>query len=375
MENKQTNQSKQIEHYIGWAIFALLLFGTFCVIKPFLSATVWAAILTFSLWPANNHLTKWLRGRRTLAALIITIGISLMLLAPFLVLGFNLAGDIQAVGADAHKWATTGGPPTPAWLEKIPLIGPQAKTYWTEMVNEVAKITRQLGQTTENLSAAPAAQRIPSEESKLMGAIGKIVTEVRSLLLAAVIAVGEGIIQIALSLLLMFFLLCDPSLGDRFTGAVLRIAGERGRHLLKVAGNTIRGVIYGILGTAIAQGVIAGLGFAIAGVPGPVFLGLLVFFLSPISLPPLVWIPAALWLFAHNQNGWGIFMLIWGVGVSTIDNFLKPWLISQGSSMPFLLIFIGVIGGALAFGFIGIFLGPSLLAVTYCLVDEWFERK
>jgi predicted PurR-regulated permease PerM len=144
---------------------------------------------------------------------------------------------------------------------------------------------------------------------------------------------------------------------------------------MKVAGDTIRGVIYGILGTAIVQGVFAAVGFAIAGVPGPMFLGLMVFFLSPVSLPPLVWIPASIWLFAHGQPGWGIFMLVWGVGVSMIDNFLKPWLISQGSKMPFILIFFGIIGGALAFGFIGIFLGPSLLAVTYCLVEEWLERK
>ena len=214
------------------------------------------------------------------------------------------------------------------------------------MLNESAKLTRQLSQATENPSTVPPSPQIPApEESKLMGMLGKIINEVRSLLLAAAIAVGEGILQVALSLLLMFFLLCDPTLGDRFTGAVVRIAGERGRHLLKVAGDTVRGVIYGILGTAIAQGVVAGCGFAIAGVPGPVFLGLMTFFLSPVSLPPLVWIPAALWLFAHDQTGWGIFMLIWGVGVSTIDNFLKPWLISQGSHMPFLLIFFGVIGG------------------------------
>ena len=101
----------------------------------------------------------------------------------------------------------------------------------------------------------------------------------------------------------------------------------------------------------------------------------MIFFLSPVRLPPLVWVPASIWLFAHGWTGWGVFMFIWGLGVSTIDNFLKPWLISQGSHMPFLLIFFGVVGGALAFGFIGIFLGPSLFAVTYCLVDEWLASK
>ena len=116
----------------------------------------------------------------------------------------------------------------------------------------------------------------------------------------------------------------------------------------------------------------AGIGFVIAGVPGAGVLALLTFFLSVVPVgPPLVWLPAALWLFNQGSTGWGIFMLIWGVGVSSVDNVVKPWIISQGSAMPFLLIFFGVIGGALAFGFIGVFIGPTLLAVGYRLVAEW----
>jgi predicted PurR-regulated permease PerM len=153
---------------------------------------------------------------------------------------------------------------------------------------------------------------------------------------------------------------------------VERIGGERGKHLLTVAGNTIRGVVYGILGTALAQALLAGIGFLIAGVPGAAVLALLTFFLSVVPMgPPLVWIPAVIWLFHQGHTGWGIFMLFWGVGVSSVDNVVKPWLISQGSDMPFLLIFFGVLGGALAFGFIGVFLGPTLLAVGYRLVTEW----
>jgi predicted PurR-regulated permease PerM len=135
-------------------------------------------------------------------------------------------------------------------------------------------------------------------------------------------------------------------------------------------------VVYGILGTALVQAVVAGIGFLIAGVPGAGLLAMLTFFLSAVPVgPPLVWLPAALWLFHQGSTGWGIFMLIWGMGVSSLDNFVKPWLISQGSDMPFLLIFFGVIGGALAFGFIGVFIGPTLLAVGYRLVQEWFSTR
>jgi predicted PurR-regulated permease PerM len=134
----------------------------------------------------------------------------------------------------------------------------------------------------------------------------------------------------------------------------------------------VRGVVYGILGTCLAQSLMAGIGFLVAGVPGAALLALLTFFLSVVPMgPPLVWLPAALWLFQQGRTGWGIFMVVWGVGVSTIDNFVKPWLISQGSDMPFLLILFGVLGGALAFGFIGVFIGPTLLAVAYRLVKEW----
>jgi predicted PurR-regulated permease PerM len=157
---------------------------------------------------------------------------------------------------------------------------------------------------------------------------------------------------------------------------VEHIGGERGRHLLTVAGNTVRGVVYGILGTALVQAVMAGIGLVIAGVPGAAVLALLTFFLSVVPVgPPLIWLPASIWLFQQGSTGLGIFMLIWGIGVSSVDNVIKPWLISQGSDMPFILIFFGVLGGALAFGFIGVFLGPTLLAVGFRLLEEWFSTS
>lgn len=165
-------------------------------------------------------------------------------------------------------------------------------------------------------------------------------------------------------------------MAEQLSTAVVRIGGERGATLLNLAGNTVRGVVYGILGTALVQAVIAGIGFAVAGVPGVGVLTLLTFFLSIVPMgPPLVWGPAVFWLFHQGETGWGIFMIIWGVGVSSIDNFIKPWLISRGSTMPFLLILFGVLGGAIAFGFIGVFLGPTLLAVAYRIIQEWFGRK
>jgi predicted PurR-regulated permease PerM len=135
---------------------------------------------------------------------------------------------------------------------------------------------------------------------------------------------------------------------------------------IPLEGSEARGVIYGILGTAIVQGVLAAVGLYLAGVPGPVFLGLLTFFLSPLPVgPPLVWIPASIWLFANGHTAWGFFMLGWGLlVVSSVDNIVRPYLISKGNRMPFIVIFFGVIGGVLAFGFIGLVVGPIVLVTA-----------
>jgi len=133
--------------------------------------------------------------------------------------------------------------------------------------------------------------------------------------------------------------------------------------------------VNGILGTALAQSVLALIGFWIAGVPGAMLLGLLTFFLSIIPMgPPLVWLPAALWLYFQGEIVWAIFMLVYGmVVISSIDNIVKPYLISRGGTLPLLLVFMGVLGGLMAFGFIGVFLGPVILAIGYSLLAEWMN--
>ena len=159
-------------------------------------------------------------------------------------------------------------------------------------------------------------ERMPSRNRRTSWfCLGKFLTWARTWLISVGMAVGQGVTQVLLSAFLAFFLLRDaPELSERLAVAVDRLAGERGRHLIKVAGDTVRGVIYGILGTAIAQALVAGLGFWIAGVPGAVLLSVLTFFFAVIPFgPPMIWLPAALWLFAQDKPGYGIFMLLWGV--------------------------------------------------------------
>jgi predicted PurR-regulated permease PerM len=193
-------------------------------------------------------------------------------------------------------------------------------------------------------------------------------------LLKSGFTLGRGVIELALSILITFFLLRNGlSVSERLNLGVQRIAGSRGEQLLQVAGKTVRGVVYGVLGTALIQTILAGIGYLVAGVPGAGVLTLITFGLCivPAVGVPLIWIPATIWVFSQHGTSWGIFMVVWGLIVSCVDNFIRPWLISSGSKLPFLLMLFGALGGLLAFGFIGLFIGPTLLAVSYKLVEEW----
>jgi len=313
---------------------------------PFFSALLWGTVLSVSSWPLYQRLLKLLRGRNNLAALLLALAMICVILLPFVIIGSTLAENVRELTEATRRWIDAGPPAPPEWLAKIPGIGQQATEYW---------------------------QRLAADSSMLLATGKKLIEPLSGWLLSAGFGLGRGLFELTLSILIAFFIFRDGGrLGEQLGSAVERIAGDRGRHLLGVASGTVRGVVYGILGTALVQAVMAGIGFLIAGVPGAGLLALLTFFLSVVPVgPPLIWLPAAFWLFHQGSSGWGIFMLVWGLGISSVDNVVKPLIISQGSAMPFLLIFFGVLGGAVTFGFIGVFIGPTLLAVGYRLVTEW----
>ncbi|MGZ4974658.1 MAG: AI-2E family transporter [Limisphaerales bacterium] len=336
----------KLEHYLANALILLLFIGCIVVLAPFVSALLWAMVLCYSCWPIYERLLKALGGRRTLAAFVMAVMITLVILLPFAIVGFSLSDNVRELSIAAHRWMDEGLPPAPTWLGKIPLAGSFLVEKWNSIGGQHAGVFKDAKGIIEPISAW---------------------------LLKIGIATGLGLTRMALSIFIAFFLFRDGrAMAEWLHSAINKIAGERGKLMLMLAGQTVRGVVYGILGTAIVQAVMAGIGFLVAGVPGALLLGFLTFFLSVIPAgPPLIWIPVSIWLFAQGQHGWGIFMVIWGIGVSSVDNVVKPWLISQGSDLPFLLIFLGVIGGALAFGFIGVFLGPTLIAVGYRMISEW----
>jgi predicted PurR-regulated permease PerM len=392
----------RIEPLLGGLALLLLLVGCAYVLWPFLGALMWAIILSYALYPLQRLFTRWFRGSRTLAAIFVTLTVTVILAGPVVLIGVRLAKDGKELAMATRHWLTSVTTEPPSWLVRAPIVGDELATYWTGFAEDKNRWLEQLDKEVKNPPRAvvvtdpaagevlppevvPVVEGVPVEEqtgeelkaegrSQVISMLGGFLARVYNWLLVAGLAVGQGLLQVLISAFLAFFLLRDSAmLSVRLSVAVERLAGERGRRLIQVAGGTVRGVIYGILGTAIAQALVAWAGFWFAGVPGAVLLAVLTFFFAVVPFgPPMIWLPASLWLFANDKPGMGIFMLFWGVlAISSVDNVLRPFLISQGSKMPFALIFCGVIGGALAFGLVGVFLGPTLLAVAFRLIDEW----
>ncbi len=344
------SSGRRVEQILALAALAFLALGVFFVLRPFLSAILWAIVLCFSTWPLYTWVLRSVRSA-TIAAVVMTSVVAAIFVLPFIVVGPPMAQDIAAVAAAVNQLLSEGPPAPPEWLKDLPLMGSSVYDYWID---------------AQTNTAAFAADLRP------------YINQASRWLLDTVATLGQGVIEVVLSLIIAFFLYRDGRvLGHHLSATTERFVGTRAKSLIDLAGDTTRGVIYGILGTALAQGGLAALGFFVAGVPGALFFGLLTFFLSFVPMgPPLVWLPASIWLMSTGDYWWGGGLFLYGVGViSLIDNFLKPYFISREGKLPFLLVFLGVLGGILAFGFIGIFLGPVLLAIGFSLAKEWSSGK
>jgi len=336
-----------VDRALALAALGLIIVGCFLVLRPFLTAILWAAILAITLWP----LYEWLLVRMSPvpASLAAVLMIALGLVAPFAIVGFEIADNGQRVIAWIRQMIEAGPPDPPAWLGGVPVIGPRLAEYWGGLAHDTAKAAAELRRFVE-----PAQRWFLAGGAKLL----------------------SGIVQLALSVMIVFFLFRDgAAIMRRIETGVERLAPHRGRRLVRAAIATIRGVVLGILGTAIAQGVLAALGFWVAGIKAAPLLGFATFLLSPIPIgPPIVWGLAGIALLQQGSVAWGLFVLAWGMlVVSMVDNVIKPLIISQGSNLPFVLVMLGVLGGVVAFGFIGVFVGPVLLAIGYSLAKEWSE--
>ncbi|AZC23514.1 MULTISPECIES: AI-2E family transporter [Pseudomonas] len=329
-------------------ILLLVLFGaSFWVMAPFWSALFWGAVLAFASWPLMRLLTRWLNGRESLAAGLLTLGWMLLVAAPLVWLGLNLADHVRDATAFIKDVQVDGLPEAPAWLGSLPLVGERLVGWWNS---------------------------IDEQGAALMVAVKPYLGQVGNWLLARSAQVGGGILELTLSLVFVFFFYRDGPRLALFVHRLLeRLIGDRAGYYIDLVAGTVQRVVNGVIGTAAAQGLLALIGFIIAGVPGALVLGIVTFLLSLIPMgPPLVWIPATAWLAWKGEYGMAVFLGIWGTFIiSGVDNVLKPYLISRGGNLPLVIVLLGVFGGLFTFGFIGLFIGPTLLAVAYSLLLDW----
>jgi predicted PurR-regulated permease PerM len=340
-----SEETSYIDKALGLALLLVLAGGCDFVLYPFANAILLAVPLCVSTWPLFTRLQRRL-GDRRVAATLMTAGVAALLVVPLIALAMNLADDMAKLNEAVRSAIDTGMPPPP-WLGRVPLFGTEAERLWLQVSKEGAALRPTLAPYL-----APIREWALRQGASLLG----------------------GTTQVALSVVLLFFLYRDGAYAEgRLEGAMSRLAGWRARHVLHTAGATIRGVVNGVVGTALIQAILLGFSFWIAGVPGAVALGALAIVLTLIPLGLVVlWLPASLWLMSQGETGWGVFLLIWnGLFVGSLDNVLRPYLINRGAKLPTVLIFIGVLGGLISFGVVGVFLGPVLLAVAHTLFQDW----
>ena len=334
---------------LGVLFIGVLIVSTLWVLRPFMAPTIWATMIVVSTWPMLRWFQARLWGRRSLAVLVMSLLILMLLVVPLMLAIGTIVRHADDIVAQAAMISGFKVPPPPPWVDKLPMVGERAAQLW-----EQAAAVGSVGLLSK---LAPYADDIAKWFVSQAGSVGLV------------------FVQFLLTVVLAALMYSD---GERAALAIRRfgrrLAGVHGDNAVILAGQAIRGVALGVGITALVQSGLGGIGLAIAGVPFASLLTAVMLLLCIAQLGPgLVLFPAVAWLYWSGDTGWGTFLLIWSSVVVTMDNVVRPVLIKRGADLPLLLIFAGVIGGLLAFGLIGIFVGPVVLAVAYTLVGEWIK--
>jgi len=347
----QTEYNPKRLAQIGFVI--LVLIGGLMVLLPFLATILVAAVVCITTWPLYRHLLRAVGGRDVLAASLMCLLLLAIIVVPMVFLAGSVTEGFDTLMESLKNLKQEGiAPHPPEWIMNIPVVGEYADRAW----GRVAQMSQE----------------------ELRNAMRQMLEPAQRVLTAIAGLIGGGILQLLLMIFIAFFFYRDGNiLATRLrTGAQL-LGGDFGQRLLNLSHTTVHAVMMGLVGSAVAQAVVAFIGFLIAGVPHAFLLTAATFFLAMIPFGPVfVWGGAAYWLNSQGEIGWAIFMVIYGIFViSSVDNFVRPILISKGASQSLLLVALGVVGGAIAFGFIGIFLGPTLLALCQVFIHTWTEER
>jgi len=328
----------------------ILITASFWILRPFLTALVWATMIVVTTWPFMLGVQKRLGGKRGLAVAVMTLALLLLFIVPFTLAIVSIIERSDEIVAGAKSLATFTVPQPPAWVERLPVVGMKIAEPWRHLAS--------LGPAELSDRLAPYARNV----------MGWVVAQAGSIMMM--------ILQFLLTVIISAVLYANGDTAAR--GVCLfarRLGGQHGENATILAAKAIRGVALGVVVTAVVQSLLGGIGLAVAGVPAAALLTAVMFILCIAQVGPgLVLVPVIVWLYWRDQTLWGSVMVVWTLIVGTIDNFIRPFLIKKGADLPLLLIFAGVIGGLVAFGVIGLFIGPVLLAVTYTLLESWVLR-
>jgi predicted PurR-regulated permease PerM len=346
LQKLTTNTVRQIL----FALFVVSLsIGVWVVLSPFFTSIVWACTLAYVSWPAYIWLSNKLGGRDTVAACLMTLIIAAAAITPLLWLFTALKVEIGIASTALSSKIANGTLLLPKFIADLPIVGSDISTWFS---NSLANPT-ELKSEIHNL--------LLNADQKLIDVIGGI---------------GRNFAKMGFALIALFFAYKG---GFNFMTESERILesmlGIRARSYFQAAGDATRGVVYGIVFTAIAQGVVAGLGYWMVGLEAPMMLAAIttLFAMVPFATP-IFWGSIGLWLLLTGNTIAGIELLLWGTfAISWVDNIVRPVILAKNVKIPFILAFFGVLGGLSAFGFIGLFLGPVILAVAFAVWQEWLE--
>lgn len=337
-----------------FALFLLILYGAFLILSPFLTAITWAVILAILIYPFYAWLLRLLRGRATLAAVMVTVLITLLVIAPGFEIVWFLSDDAVALVQAVRSLLDESG--KQEWLAQ-PWI--QQLIGWWSMI-----------------SFRLMDFKINWKEVLVQGAQGA-----SGFLVAQVKGIAQNVLMFTVNFIValftLFFLLRDGSEFLRKIQRLLPMDREHQQRLLKNIVDAVVAVVHGSLVVAMVQGLLAGLAYWAMGVPFSVLWGVVTAFVSllPVGGSALVSVPASIYLFLQGENIRGIVLLVWCLGfVGIIDNILKPLLIGNRLGLPVLFLFFGILGGLALFGALGIILGPALFALLRALLDLYSEE-
>ena len=327
-------------------LIAILIGGSVWVFRPFLLSTIWAAMIVVATWPMMLKLQARLR-RRGFAVAVMTVAMLLIFVLPLLLAIETVVDNADTIAGWIRSLAGSAIPPPPDWVRRFPFLGARIAERWIA-----------IGTGGHDELATRVAPYATNAAQWVAAAIGNVAVLSMQFLLTLVIAA--------------ILYMQGEAASDALIRFCRRVAGDRGEPVVLLAGEAIRAVALGVVVTALVQAVLAGLGLVVVGVP---FAGLLTAVILLLCIaqigPGLVLYPVVIWLFWNDETAWGVALLVWSIFVGFMDNFLRPILIRKGAHLPLLLIFVGVVGGLIAFGIIGIFVGPVLLAISYTLLREW----